>query len=102
MGVSGEKKAAIARRLLISGRVQGVGYRYNMQQQATRLGLMGWCRNLPDGRVEAEGYGCPQQVEALIEWAQRGPSGAIVDAVAQTDLPSLEAFKTLQAFEIRH
>ncbi len=72
-------------RLLFSGRVQGVWFRGSMQQQAETLGLGGWVRNLRDGRVEALIVGPAKEVEALVEWAGVGPSGARVDRVERFD-----------------
>ena len=67
--------------LMIRGRVQGVGYRWHMSQQALRLGLGGWVCNRVDGSVEAVVAGSAAAVEAMIEWARRGPDGAQVLAV---------------------
>lgn len=68
--------------LLIGGRVQGVGYRQAMCQQATVLGLEGWVRNRADGRVEAVVVGPPEHVELLLAWCRHGPPQARVDHVA--------------------
>lgn len=68
-------------RLRISGRVQGVGFRYAMQSEAARRGLGGWVRNRRDGSVEALVQGDAAAVEALVGWARRGPPGARVDAL---------------------
>ena len=68
----------LTRRLRITGRVQGVGYREAMCDFAARLGVGGWVRNRTDGSVEAVVHGEPQDVEALVSWAQRGPPAARV------------------------
>lgn len=65
----------------VHGRVQGVGYRYNTQQIAQNLGVTGFARNLSDGTVEIVAEGSDEQLNALIDWAHRGPSGARVTQV---------------------
>jgi len=73
----------ITRQLRIAGRVQGVGFRYAMQDEAARLGVAGWVRNRRDGTVEALVQGDAAAVEAIIEWARKGPPGArVVDLCA--------------------
>jgi acylphosphatase len=67
-----------ARRVLVDGRVQGVGFRWRTQQEAQALGVGGWVRNLPDGSVEAHVQGEPPAVEALVAWLRQGPSHARV------------------------
>jgi len=81
----------VARRYLVRGRVQGVGFRYFTHAAAVRAGLSGWVRNNPDGSVEAVFEGAPEAVEALIAWCHRGPAGARVDDVrVELEAPSGE------------
>lgn len=61
--------------------MQGVFYRASTQEEAKRLGLAGWVRNLPDGGVEAVAEGDPEAVEAFLGWCRRGPRHARVDSV---------------------
>lgn len=70
------------RHLMITGRVQGVAYRANMQREAQRLGVTGWVRNRADGSVEAMVAGSDEQVAAIMNWARRGPPNAVVEHVA--------------------
>ncbi|MCX9155035.1 acylphosphatase [Niveibacterium sp. 24ML] len=70
--------------LLITGSVQGVGYRWWMVQAAERLGVDGWVRNRRDGSVEAFVRGPAVAVDALAEWAHRGPPAARVVQVLRT------------------
>ena len=71
----------IARRLTISGRVQGVGFRYALADEARARRLSGWVRNRRDGTVEALIAGPEAEVEAMIAWARRGPPAARVAEV---------------------
>jgi acylphosphatase len=73
--------------LVVSGLVQGVAFRAATADEARRLGLRGWVRNLPDGRVEVEAEGERARVEALVRWCARGPPAARVDGVAATWRP---------------
>jgi acylphosphatase len=65
----------------VSGRVQGVTYRQAARTAARGLNLVGWVRNLPDGRVEVWGQGEDEAVERLVEWLWLGPPGATVSGV---------------------
>jgi acylphosphatase len=83
-----ETQMRISRRYVISGRVQGVGFRYFTQAAATAEGLSGWVRNTPDGRVEVDAEG---EADALARFEQRisrGPAGARVEHVEATDAAS--------------
>jgi len=70
--------------LLVAGRVQGVSYRQATAEAAARLGLLGWVRNLPDGRVEALAEGPRGDLEALLELCRRGPPAASVSGLEAT------------------
>ena len=85
-------------RVRVSGRVQGVFFRDSARKQAERLGLAGWVRNLPDGRVEALFEGPPGSVTEMIEWCKEGPPQASVEDV-ETD-PE-EPGGDLEGFEVR-
>jgi acylphosphatase len=74
--------AEVARaRIRVRGLVQGVAFRMSTVDEARRLGLEGWVRNLADGSVEAEAQGARERVEALVHWCHRGPPAARVEGV---------------------
>jgi acylphosphatase len=75
----------VARRFLVAGRVQRVGYRWFATEAAAREGLSGWVRNLPDGRVQIEAEGDAAAVERFERAIRQGPPGARVDEV-ETEL----------------
>jgi acylphosphatase len=75
----------VARRFLISGHVQGVGFRYFTEAAASRDGIHGWVRNLPDGRVEVAAEGEAAAIERLERALRAGPRGARVDGVDATE-----------------
>jgi len=72
----------VARRYLVSGRVQGVGFRYFVQDAAVREGVSGFVRNVPDGRVEAQVEGDIEAVTRVERALAQGPPGARVDDLA--------------------
>ncbi|WP_394554470.1 acylphosphatase [Agromyces sp. MMS24-JH15] len=78
----------IRRRIIVRGRVQGVGYRYSARREAERLAIVGWIRNLRDGDVEAEIEGDEASVAAMLDWFAVGPIGSSVTSTEVTDLPA--------------
>ena len=69
----------------ITGRVQGVSFRYACERVARAAGVAGWVRNRIDGRVEAVFEGAPAAVEEVVEWCNQGPSAARVTHVERRD-----------------
>lgn len=67
--------------MLVSGSVQGVGFRWAVQGEADRLGVHGWVRNLSDGRVEARFEGQTDAVDGAVAFCRRGPDTARVESV---------------------
>lgn len=86
-----------AKRAVVHGAVQGVFYRASAEQEAQRLGVAGWVRNLSDGSVELLAEGDDAAVEQMISWAGRGPSRAEVTQVDVEDRPE----EGLSGFEQR-
>jgi acylphosphatase len=83
--------------VLVSGRVQGVGFRYHAEREARRLGVVGWVRNEPDGSVAVHAEGTPQAVHDLLAWLRQGPPSADVERVDVTDTPATGA----ASFDVR-
>lgn len=85
----------VAKRYLVSGRVQGVFFRASAKAEAERLGLHGYARNLADGRVEVLVAGEPEQLAAFAEWLRQGPPQAQVAAVDEepTEQPPPPGFE---------
>lgn len=81
------------RRLIITGVVQGVGFRYHMTREARRLGVTGWVSNRRDGSVEANIVGTSESVATMIAWARRGPATALVEQVTVEDIEPLMQFR---------
>jgi len=86
--------AVIRVHIHVSGRVQGVFYRSNTRRRALGLGLTGWVRNIPDGRVEAVVEGEEEQIEKLIDWCRRGPPSAAVTGLEFRREPPTGEFDT--------
>ncbi len=82
----------------VTGRVQGVAFRWYAAQEAERLGVRGWVRNEPDESVAAHLEGDDHAVEAMVAWCRRGPSSARVRDVAVTEARPTGATR----FEIRY
>lgn len=78
---------SIRRRVVIHGRVQGVGFRDTTRRRARSAGVSGWVCNLPDGTVEAVFEGAPDAVEALVRFTGEGPRGATVQRVDIAEEP---------------
>jgi acylphosphatase len=83
----------------ISGRVQGVGFRYSALEEARRLGVMGWVRNTHDGAVELVAEGDRAQLQRLVTWCHVGPRGALVTDVEERWLEHRGEFVD---FRIKH
>jgi len=77
----------ICKKCLVAGRVQGVFYRGTAQRRARELGIRGYARNLPDGRVEVVACGADTSVETFVSWLWTGSSASKVTAVEVSDLP---------------
>lgn len=91
----------MSKRLIIEGRVQGVGYRASFAKKAAALGLTGWVRNRRDGTVEAGIDGDATSIDAIILWARQGPPLAKVSNITVEDLAAEASsdgtFKILQS-----
>ena len=88
----------IARHVSVTGRVQGVFFRAWMREQAEALGVTGWVRNCPDGRVDAHIEGEEAAVRQLIERLHRGPPSAQVENVHLWDVDLFD----FDGFDVRH
>lgn len=82
----------------VSGQVQGVFFRASAREEAKRLGILGWVRNLPDGRVETLACGGEEQLTAYLSWLEEGPQHANVSRV---DYDWCEPDANLQDFSVR-
>lgn len=91
------KHSFIARNYLISGGVQGVGFRYFAERAARSIGVTGWVRNLADGRVEAHANGTPQQLDQFESRLRTGPPRADVRGFETVEAAPTDA----ESFSIR-
>lgn len=82
--------------LVIKGLVQGVSYRASAQDEARRLGVRGWVRNLRNGDVESIAEAAPETLETFITWCRRGPEEARVENVVVADSKDTEALTDFQ------
>ena len=94
---NGAGDGPVRRRVVVTGRVQGVFYRDSCRREARARGVSGWVTNRPDGAVEAVFEGAPAAVDALVAWTRTGPPHASVDDVAV----STEEPEGLSGFDVR-
>lgn len=85
--------------LIISGRVQKVGFRMATFQEATSLGLLGWVRNLSSGQVEVMAVGSRDLLDKFVAWCRHGPANACVEDVEICWKANLENFKDFKIVE---
>ncbi|HET6990164.1 MAG TPA: acylphosphatase [Bacteroidia bacterium] len=76
--------------IIVSGKVHGVFYRASTEKIATQIGLAGFVRNEPDGKVYIEAQGNEKQLAELVKWCKRGPDKARVDEIITTEIPLSE------------
>jgi acylphosphatase len=76
--------------ILVSGKVQGVFYRVSTEKKAKEIGLTGFVRNEPDGKVYIEAQGTEEQLDELVKWCKRGPERAEVDEITTRTIPLVE------------
>jgi acylphosphatase len=90
------EKSIEARRFLVRGRVQGVGFRWFVEREAHILGIAGWVRNNADGAVEVLAQGTREQLSALRDRLQQGPRAARVDTVDESPANLTQGLKTFR------
>ena len=96
MSTGDDKPQIHTRRYVVSGRVQGVGFRWFVEREANTLGLIGWVRNNFDGSVEVLATGTREQLSQLRRKLQQGPRAARVDDVDETDARPVEGLSTFR------
>jgi acylphosphatase len=78
--------SVITKRILVIGKVQGVGYRYSAKEKARVYGIKGWVKNLPDGNVLIEAEGSSTAMNQFINWCNMGPSMARIDSINVSEI----------------
>jgi acylphosphatase len=86
-------------RIIVSGKVQGVGYRYFSQMKAVQYGVKGWAKNLPDGSVEIIALGSNDQLEPFIEDLRKGNPFSKINNMEITEMDQMDPF---QSFTIKY
>ena len=94
--MSPTEKPIEARRFLVRGRVQGVGFRWFVEREAHILGIAGWVRNNHDGGVEVFAQGTRDQLSGLHSRLREGPRAARVDAVEMSDVPAIAGLNSFR------
>lgn len=94
-----KKSDKLRARVIVHGRVQGVWFRQSTKDEAERLGVAGWVRNLPDRTVEAVFEGERSKVEEIVGWCHRGPAGA---AITKVDIAWEPHANEFAFFDIRY
>ena len=74
-------------KVIVSGNVQGVGFRYYTRSEAVKQGLTGYAKNLYDGNVEVVLYGSYEEIHKMLKWLEKGPRTAYVDKIEVSDIP---------------
>lgn len=87
--------------VLITGKVQGVGYRWWTRQTALELGLAGWVRNQPDGSVAALFVGRPDRIDAMLRACRKGPPTAVVSRIEEQPVKTEDKVFNVQGFTIQ-
>jgi acylphosphatase len=90
----------LAREFIVSGHVQGVGFRASAQMEAKRLGLIGFANNLTDGRVRVHALGTPLAMDQFSRWLEHGPRFAKIEQLHSRELTSNEIAQLPQTFGI--
>ena len=93
---SAERIPALARRFLVRGRVQGVGFRWFAEREAHILQIAGWVRNNPDGSVEVLAMGTREQLAGLHSRLREGPRAARIDDVEVSEAESVAGLNSFQ------